>query len=101
MITVVTTVGIKKDKKADFLKLFKDVLPKIKQELGCIEYFAAIDIDSKIPIQIMEENVIMILEKWDDIKSLYAHLNSEHMKKYLKQVETFVTNVSIKVLQEI
>lgn len=101
MINVVTTVYIKKGKNSDFLKKFKAVLSKIKQEQGCIEYFAAIDLDTKIPIQKLENNVIMILEKWVDIKCLHDHLNAPHMIKYLKEVQNLIENVSIKVLQEV
>ena len=101
MINVVTTVRVKKGKKVDFLKSFKDNLPKVKNESGVIEYFAATDIDSKIPIQNLDEDVIMILEKWDSLDSLHAHLKTAHMQKHLKQVESLIENVSIKVLQKV
>jgi quinol monooxygenase YgiN len=101
MISVVTTVNVKKNKKLEFLEKFKEVLPKVKQELGHIEYFAAADIDSKIPIQDLNENVIMVLEKWESMKSLHNHLEAPHMQVFLKEVSNLVENVSIKVLQEI
>lgn len=101
MISVVTTVIIKEGKKQAFLKKFKEILPKVQQEPGYIEYFAAADVDSKIPIQVIEENVVMILEKWHDVAALHKHLGTHHIQTFLKEVESFIENVSIKVLQEI
>jgi quinol monooxygenase YgiN len=101
MISVVTTVNIKENGKSKFLEKFKEALPKVRQEHGCIEYFAAIDIDTKIPIQELNEKVIMILEKWADVKSLHDHLSAPHIQVFLKEVHDLVENISIKVLQEI
>ena len=101
MINVVTTVNIKENEKSKFLEKFKEVLPKVKQEHGCIEYFAAIDIDSKIPIQELNEKVIIVLEKWADMKSLHNHLTTPHIQTFLKEVKNIVENISIKVLKEI
>jgi quinol monooxygenase YgiN len=101
MISVVTTVNIKENGRTKFLEKFRQVLPQVMAEHGCIEYFAAIDIDSKIPIQEFNEKVVMVLEKWIDMKSLHDHLNAQHIQTFLKEVQDVIENISIKVLQEV
>lgn len=65
-----------------------------------IEYAPTVDIDANIPPQILEENVVTIIEKWESLEALTAHLSAPHMLSYREKIKGIVEDVSIKVLQE-
>ena len=58
------------------------------------------DIDANIPPQILDENVVTIIEKWESLEALTAHLSAPHMLSYREKIKGIVDDVSIKVLQE-
>ncbi len=100
MINVIATVRVKAGKRSKFIELFKSNVPDVKAEKGCIEYAPTVDIDANIPPQILDENVVTIIEKWENLEALTAHLSAPHMLSYREKVKDIVEDVSIKVLQE-
>jgi quinol monooxygenase YgiN len=100
MINVIASVRVKTSRLPDFLNIFKDNMIKVRKEKGCIEYFPAVDIYSELPSQILEENVVTIIEKWEDIEALRVHLESAHMLAYREKVKHMVESVHLKILRE-
>jgi quinol monooxygenase YgiN len=101
MISVIASVRVKADRLPQFIEVFKSNLPEVREEKGCIEYFPAIDIDSGLPVQKLEKNVVTIIEKWESVEALRAHLKTPHMLAYREKVKDIVEDLSIKVLQEV
>ena len=99
MISVIASVRVKADRIPEFIEIFKSNLPKVRKEEGCIEYFPAIDIDSGLPVQKLDKNVVTIIEKWENVEALRAHLKTPHMLAYREKVKDIVEDLSIKVLQ--
>lgn len=100
MISVIASVRMKTGKRSEFLEIFKSNVPKVRKEKGCIEYFPAVDVDSGLPPQSLDENVVTIIEKWESLEALRDHLNAPHMLSYREKVKDIVEDVSLKVLQE-
>ena len=100
MINVIASVRVKAGRRSDFLEIFKSNVPKVREEKGCIEYFPAVDVDAGVPPQILDENGVTIIEKWDSLEDLRNHLNAPHMQDYREKVGDIVESTSIKVLQE-
>jgi len=100
MINVIATVRVKAGNRSEFIEIFKSNVPAVKAEKGCIEYAPTVDIDANIPPQILDENVVTIIEKWENLEALTAHLSAPHMLSYREKVKDIVEDVSIKVLQE-
>ena len=100
MINVLASISVKEGKRADFIAAFKDNLPAVKAEEGCIEYFPAVDIDADLPPQQLDENEVTVIEKWASLEALRAHLSAPHMLAYKEKVKDIVEGVSLKVLQE-
>ena len=100
MINVIASVRVKTGRRSDFLEIFKSNVPKVREEKGCIEYFPAVDVDAGLPPQILDENGVTIIEKWDSLEDLRNHLNAPHMQDYREKVGDMVESTSIKVLQE-
>ena len=100
MINVIASVRVKAGRRSDFLEIFKSNVPKVREEKGCIEYFPAVDVDAGLPPQILDENGVTIIEKWDSLEDLRNHLNAPHMQDYREKAGDLVEDTSIKVLQE-
>jgi len=100
MINVLASISVKEGKHADFIAAFKDNLPAVRAEEGCLEYFPTVDIDADLPPQQLDENAVTVIEKWATLEALRAHLSAPHMLAYKEKVKDIVEGVSLKVLQE-
>ena len=100
MINVVATVQVREGKRSEFIDLFKTIVPLVKAEKGCIEYFPAIDFPTDLPPQEMNENEVTILEKWESMDHLMAHMATPHMAEHMEKEKDLVEKASIKILQE-
>ena len=100
MVHVIASIRVKQGSRARFLEVFKSNVPAVKAEPGCIEYRPAVDVDSGLPPQLLEADVVVIIEKWDSLDALRKHLATPHMLAYRDKVKDLVVNVSLKVLQD-
>jgi quinol monooxygenase YgiN len=101
MINVIASIRVKSGKLSDYLAILKANMPAVNKERGYIEYVPTVDIDVNLTQQVLDKNVVTILEKWESLEALHAHLGSAHMLDYREKVKTIVENVSLKVLQEV
>ena len=100
MINVIASICVKTGRLSDFLEIFKSIVPNVREERGCIEYFPSVDIDADLPPQRLDENVVTIIEKWESLEALRDHLKAPHMLAYKEKVKDIVEDVSLKVLQK-
>jgi quinol monooxygenase YgiN len=100
MIFVIATIQLAPGKRADFLKEFHALVPKVHAEEGCIEYGPTIDVATLIPAQPpVRDDVVTVVEKWASLEALQAHLMAPHMLEYRGKVKAFVAGVSLQVLE--
>lgn len=100
MIYVIATIEVAAGRRDEFLKHFHNVAPKVRSENGCLEYEPTIDAETPIAAQVARrENVVTIVEKWQDLAALQAHLVAPHMQEYRAQVKSLVQNVSLQILE--
>ena len=100
MINVIATVQVKDGKVRDFIKLFKTIVPLVRAEKGCMDYFPAIDLPTGLPPQQTDENVVTIIERWESMDDLMAHISASYMAEHLEKEKPLVEKTSIKILQE-
>ncbi len=101
MINVIASIQIKEGKVSDFIEIFKSNIPKVLEEKGCIEYVPTVDVATGLPPQELNTNVVTIIEKWNSLEDLMAHLSAPHMRVYREKTKTLVEKISIKILEEI
>jgi len=100
MIIVLATIELHPGKRADFLVEFHKIVPQVRAEQGCIEYFPAVDTTSGLPVQgPLREDVVVVVEKWESIAALEAHLVAPHMMAYRPKVKDFVKKVGLQILK--
>jgi len=102
MIHVLATVEVAPGRREDFLKEFRKVIPDVRSKKGCIDYGPAVDIATGIPVQIpLRDNVVVIVEKWESLDHLKAHLVAPHMKGYRTAVKDIVKGMQVQVLEPV
>ena len=100
MIYVIAGIELNEGCRDEFLKIFKGNVPKVRAEGGCINYEPTVDVDSGIPIQgDLREDMVTIVEAWENVAALHAHLKAPHMLAYREQVKDLVKEIRIQVLE--
>lgn len=100
MINVVASIRIKEGMVDQFLEIFKDNVPIVRKEKGCIEYTPCIDINTNLAPQVTDKNIVTIIEKWETIEDLYAHIKAPHMATYREKAKDMTAGSSFKILTE-
>jgi quinol monooxygenase YgiN len=100
MINVIASIHIKEGQLSEFIDIFKSNISNVIEEKGCIEYVPTIDMPTGLPPQELNNNVVTIIEKWDSLEDLKAHLSAPHMLAYKEQTKDLVKTMSVKVLKE-
>jgi len=100
VISVLAFIRVNPGKAKDFLEAFADNVGNVRAENGCIEYFATVDIDTGLSIQELNADLVTVIEKWESLDALRAHLAAPHMAVYREKVKDIVEGVSLKVLKE-
>ncbi len=100
MINVIASIHINEGRLSELIKIFKSNIPNVLEEKGCIEYLPTIDVPTGLPPQELNSNVVTLIEKWNSLEDLQAHLSAPHMLAYKENVKDIVDKVSLKVLVE-
>jgi len=98
MVIVLASISVKAGKVEEFLKAFNANVPAVLEEDGCIEYMPTVDVESGIPVQQSDAQLVTICEKWESLDHLQAHLTAPHMLEYRKKVADIVEGTTLKVL---
>ncbi len=98
MIHVLASIKVKPGKRDFLIEHLKSNIPNVIKEKGCIEYNSTIDVDYNLDNQTFDENMVTIIEKWENFDSLKKHMNAPHMLSYRENVKDLVENTSLKIL---
>jgi quinol monooxygenase YgiN len=100
VIHVIAVVEVAPGKRDGFLTEFRKVMPLVRAEAGCLEYAPALDLPTDIPTQVpARENVVTVVEKWESLAALHAHLRAPHMAEYRARVKELVVGTGLQILQ--
>ena len=98
MIAVIATIETSAGNRGALLAAFKDLVPRVLAEKGCIEYGPMIDSATDLTGQPPRENVVTMIEKWASIEALTAHLASPHMLAFRKATESLRLEIKLQIL---
>jgi quinol monooxygenase YgiN len=99
MIHVIATIQTAAGRRDDLLAAFRELVPQVRAEAGCIEYGPAVDLDTPISSQAARSDVVTVVEKWESEASLKDHLAAPHMKTFRERVKDFLAGVEIRVIE--
>lgn len=100
MICVLATIEVAAGCRDELLGLFRDLVPKVRAEDGCIDYTPMIDVASGLEAQdLPNENSVVIVEKWESLDALKVHLKTMHMAEYFEKAEQLRLSMSLRILR--
>jgi quinol monooxygenase YgiN len=100
MIHVIATIQVRPGRRDDFLTALRRIVPLVRAESGCVEYGPAVDLATPIAAQApVRDDVVTVVEKWENLNALEAHLAAPHMADYREQVMEIVSGVQIQILE--
>lgn len=99
MITVIATVQCTAGNRDKFIAEFKALVPDVLNEVGCIEYGPTVDAATDIGKQHTDADRVTIVEKWESVDALKAHLEAPHMLAYRPKVKDFVASSELRILE--
>ena len=102
MIHVIATIELNAGCREKFLKVLNENVPRVQAEEGCLVYEPTVDVEPGLTIPVeVRENVVTIVEAWESLAALQAHLKTPHMAAYREAVKDWVSNLSLQVLQPV
>jgi quinol monooxygenase YgiN len=102
MIHVLALIEVTPGRRDEFLVKFRELVPKVRAEKGCMEYGPTVDFPSTLSVQTpVGEGIVVVVEKWDSVQALEDHLAAPHMQAYRQSVENIVVGITIHVLQPV
>lgn len=100
MIHVIATIELHPGRREDFLREFHRIVPPVLAEQGCLEYGPTVDVDTGLSAQLpLRADVVTIVEKWESLEALKAHLVAPHMVEYRPRVKDMVIRTTLQVLE--
>ena len=99
MIHVIATIELHEGKRDAFLAEFRKLVPLVQTEQGCLEYGPTVDVATGLaPQGPVRDDVVTVVEKWEDLDTLKKHLQAPHMIAYRPRMKDFVQATSLQVL---
>ena len=100
MINVIATINLKPGTREEFLKIFNANVPAVLAEDGCVGYVPTVDANSKLDAQSKDDNAVVVIEKWETMAALHAHLEAPHMVEFRKNAGDMIVGMNLKVLEQ-
>ena len=100
MIYVIATVEVVAGKREQFIEEFLRLVPEVLAEQGCLFYGPTVDLASGLARQIpLRENTVTIVESWESLPHLQAHIDAPHMTTYRTRVKDLVAGTQLQILE--
>jgi quinol monooxygenase YgiN len=97
MIHIVAVLTAKMGHRAALLAAFTAIVPAVREEPGCIEYQAVIDLDTS-PAKFGADAVVVI-EKWADQAAFDAHNEGAALRAFQEKAKHILAQADIYLLQ--
>lgn len=99
MIHVVAIVTVKAGQRNSVLREFRQIIPSVHAEKGCIEYVLVLDTPNGGPVQSpLGPDSYCVIEKWESLETLGAHAVAPHMAAFGAKVKDQMANRVIHIL---
>jgi quinol monooxygenase YgiN len=99
MIHVIAIVTTRPGQRDSVLDAFRDNVPKVLTEQGCIEYEATVDSSPSLKFQTeFGPDTFVVVEKWESLEALEAHSTAPHMVTYGTKTRDLIASRVIHVL---
>jgi quinol monooxygenase YgiN len=99
MIHVIATIKAKPGQRGTLLAAFKELLPQVLAEDGCVAYTPTIDARTDIARQArVGDDTLVMIESWRSVEHLKAHLAAPHMTAFRQKAVDWIDSSELRVL---
>ena len=98
MLTVIATIRLRKGAREPYLARLAALVPEVLAEAGCLGYAPHVDLDTDLPRQVVDADEVVLVEQWESLEALRAHLVAPHMLRYREEVAAWVEGVALRVM---
>ncbi|MEO1264542.1 MAG: putative quinol monooxygenase [Pseudomonadota bacterium] len=95
-VHVMAVITCKPGKRADVLEAFKENMPAVHAEDGCIAYEPTTD--HEMTVSALGEDTFVVVERWASADHLKAHMEAPHMRAYARKVTPMLADRKVHVL---
>lgn len=100
MVHVIATITVKSGQRRAFVEAFKQLVPTVSAEEGCLAYGPNIDVPSGIDRQAPpDDNAVIVIEQWQSVAHLEAHLAAPHMLAFREQHGHLVESLVLRICE--
>lgn len=78
---------------------FTKIIPAVLQEAGCHGYAPMVDHAANVAFQTTAPDSVIMVERWESVAHLEAHLQTPHMKAWGEAVKGDVLETQIRILE--
>lgn len=78
---------------------FQQIVETVLAEEGCHGYAPFIDYNADVSFQLKAPDSIFMIEKWQSVAHLEAHLKTAHMQAHNQRVKDDVLDVHVHILE--
>jgi quinol monooxygenase YgiN len=99
MIHIVAILTARPGQRDAVLDAFRENMPLVHAEAGCIEYLPVVDAPDMGRIQTkLGDDSFAVIEKWESPAALQAHATAPHMAAYAARTKDLLVSRVIHVL---
>ena len=100
MIHVIATIQAAAGERDALAAAFAALAPEVLAEDGCRAYGATVDVPTQIPAQNEPRgDVLTIVEQWESIDHLEAHLIAPHMNDFRTKNKELIAGIELQILE--
>lgn len=102
MILVIAEMKVKPENRDVLLTSFREIVPQVRKERGCIEYAAALDTSAGLPGEpAPRDDVLVVLERWESPEALREHFNAPLLQSFFQKTQGLIESVTTRVLRPV
>ncbi|MCT4702621.1 antibiotic biosynthesis monooxygenase [Enterobacteriaceae bacterium H20N1] len=102
MLTVIAEIRTRPGQhhRKNVVDAFAKIIPIVLEEEGCFGYAPLVDHNAQVAFQTTAPDSIFMVEKWESVAHLEAHLATPHMKNHSAAVKDDVLDIHIHILED-
>ena len=100
MIHVIASIRVKEGALDEYVSLFKENVPNVLAEDGCVQYAPCVDAETGWKTQALDHQRMTVVEQWESMEALQAHTRAPHMAAFRQKAGHLVEGMSLQVVQD-
>lgn len=100
MIHVIASIRVKEGALDEYVALFKENVPNVLAEDGCVQYSPCVDAETGWKTQALDPQRMTVVEQWESMAALQAHARAPHMAAFRKKAGHLVEGMTLQVVED-